>query len=269
MSFKIYNNYSEIKNELEPNSLVNDDCLKVMEKIPDESIDCILCDLPYGTTQNKWDSAIDLKLLWKDYERIIKNRGIILLFAQTPFDKILGYSNISLLKYEWIWEKSKATGFLNAKKIPLKAHENILVFYKNTPIYNPQVTKGLPYNKGLIKSQNGHGSYSNFNEKLRKNDSGNRLPRDVVYFKTAETEGKTIHPTQKPVGLIEYLIKTYTNENMTILDNCMGSGTTGVACVHLNRKFIGIEWNPTEGKHDEYFKLAINRIQNSLPALIV
>lgn len=221
--------------------MIKGDCLDIMPIIEDKSIDMILADLPFNTTQNKWDCYIDLPKLWIQYERIIKDNGAILLFAQTPFDKILGCSNLKLLKYEWIWEKSKATGFLNAKKFPLKAHENILVFYKHPHIYNPQMTKGEPYNKGLIKAQNGNGSYSNFNEKLRKNDSGDRLPRDIIYFKTAEAEGKTIHQTQKPVALLEYFIKTYTNENMLVLDNCAGSFSTGVACSNTNRDFILIE----------------------------
>ena len=160
-----------------------------------------------------------------------------------------------MLKYELIWEKSKATGFLNAKKIPLKAHENILIFYKKQPTYNPQMTKGQPYNKGFIKGQNGNGTYGNFNAKLRLNESGDRFPRSVLYFKTSEAEGKVIHPTQKPIALFEYLVKTYTNEGETVLDNCIGSGTTAIACKNTNRNFIGIE------KEQEYFDLATNRLQ--------
>lgn len=220
------------------NKLYHGDCLQIMHEIKDKSIDMILCDLPYGTTQNKWDSVIDLNELWKHYNRIIKDNGVIILTAQTPFDKILGMSNIKMLKYELIWEKSKATGFLNAKKAVLKAHENILVFYKKQPTYNPQMTKGQPYDKGFIKSQNGNGTYGNFNAKQRLNETGDRFPRSVIYFKTAEAEGKVIHPTQKPVSLFEYLIKTFSNEGDLILDNCMGSGTTIVACENTNRKYI-------------------------------
>ena len=244
--------------------LYNEDCLIKMNDIPDKSVDMILCDLPYGTTHNKWDSVIDLQKLWVQYGRIITDTGAILLFAQTPFDKVLGCSNLPLLHYEWIWEKGKASGFLNAKKFPLKAHENILVFYKHSHVYNPQMTKGSPYNRGMVKAENGHGSYSNFKAAVRKNESGYRLPRDVIQFKTAEAEGKTVHPTQKPVALMEYLIKTYTNEGETILDNCMGSGTTGVACVNTGRKFIGMEWNPEEGKHDIYFNIAVKRIKQAI-----
>lgn len=230
------------------------DCLEVMKQIPDSSIDMILCDLPYGTTQNKWDSIIPLDLLWNQYLRIGKENCAFVLTAQTPFDKVLGCSCLKLLKYELIWEKSKATGFLNASKAPLKAHENILVFYRKLPVYNPQKLKGEPYNKGFIKGQNGNGTYSNFNAKLRLNESGDRFPRSVMYFKTAEAEGKTIHPTQKSTALFEYLIKTYTNEGMTVLDNCAGSGTTAIAVENTNRKWICIE------KDRDYCKLIIERL---------
>jgi site-specific DNA-methyltransferase (adenine-specific) len=243
------------------NKIYLGDCLELMPFITDKSIDMILCDLPYGTTQNKWDSIIDLPKLWSEYKRVIKDNGAIVLTAQTPFDKVLGYSNLEMLKYELIWEKSKATGFLNAKKIPLKAHENILIFYKQQPTYNPQMTKGEPYNKGFIKAQNGNGTYGNFDAKLRLNESGDRFPRSVFYFKTSEAEGKVVHPTQKPVALFEYLIKTYTNKGETVLDNCIGSGTTAIACKNIGCNFIGIE------KGQEYFDLATNRINNHQPRL--
>jgi len=238
------------------NKLFQGDCLEVMKNIEDKSVDMILCDLPYGTTQNKWDSVIDLNLLWEQYERIIKDNGAIVLTAQTPFDKVLGASNLKLLKYEWIWEKSKATGFLNAKKFPLKAHENILVFYKKPHTYNPQKIAGNPYNRGFVKAQNGNGSYSNFDAKERVNETGDRLPRTVIYFKTAEAEGKVIHPTQKPVALFEYLIKTYTNEGDLVLDNCAGSGSTGIACLNTKRDFILIEKEP------EYCEVIVKRIKD-------
>lgn len=225
------------------------DCLELMKDIPDKSVDMILCDLPYGTTKNKWDSVINLDLLWKQYERIIKDNGCIILFAQTPFDKVLGTSNLKLLKYEWIWQKDNGTGFLNAKKMPLKLHENILVFYKNTPTYNPQMRKGFkPYSQ-----KSGRGS-SNYGEQIRvitEND-GTRYPVDIVEFKRDKNK---LHPTQKPVALLEYLIKTYTNEGNLVLDNCMGSGSTGVACINTNRNFIGIELD------ENYFNIAKERIE--------
>lgn len=218
----------------------------------------ILCDLPYGTTQNKWDSIIPLDKLWVQYERIIKEDGCIALFAQTPFDKVLGCSNLKNLKYEWIWEKQKSTGFLNARRAPLKAHENILIFYKKLPNYNPQMTKGQPYNKGIRKNGNGNGTYGNFNAALIVNVTGDRFPRTVLKFKTADAEGKIIHPTQKPVALCEYLIKTYTNEKQIVLDNCIGSGTTAVACININRNFIGIE------KEEIYYNKANERIEKHI-----
>ena len=248
---------------MEINKIHLGDCLELMPLIADKTIDMILCDLPYGTTQNKWDSSIDLPKLCSEYKRVIKDNGAIVLTAQTPFDKVLGCSNLEMLKYELIWEKSKATGFLNAKKIPLKAHENILIFYKQQPTYNPQMTKGEPYNKGFIKAQNGNGTYGNFDAKLRLNESGDRFPRSVFYFKTSEAEGKVIHPTQKPIALFEYLIKTYTNEGETVLDNCIGSGTTAIACKNTNRKFIGME------KGQEYFDLATKRIDDHKPNLLL
>ena len=229
------------------------DCLERMKEIPDGSVDMVLCDLPYGTTQNKWDSIIPLDLLWAEYERIIKTRGAIVLTAQTPFDKVLGVSNLKMLKYEWIWEKPKATGHLNAKKMPMKAHENILVFYKKLPTYNPQKTAGEPY-----KPSGGGSKLDNYGDfaAIREGSlDGTRYPRSVVKF---NHETKPSHPTQKPVDLMEYLIRTYTNEGDVVLDNCMGSGTTGVACRNLNRKFIGIEMD--EG----YFEIAKDRIKGAL-----
>ena len=187
--------------------------------------------------------------LWEQYERIIKDNGAIVLTAQTPFDKVLGVSNLDLLKYEWIWEKTESTGFLNAKKMPLKRHENILVFYKKLPTYNPQFTKGTPYSyqKDGISSSN----YGDSKGTDKISNEGKRYPVSIITFK----KDKGLHPTQKPVALFEYLIKTYTNEGEVVLDNCMGSGTTGVACVNTNRNFIGIELD--EG----YFKIAKERIE--------
>ena len=229
------------------------DCLEVMKDIPDKSVDMVLCDLPYGTTQNKWDSIIPLESLWEEYERIIKDNGAIVLFAQTPFDKILGASNLKMLRYEWIWEKNKATGFLNSKKMPLKAHENILVFYKKLSTYNPQgiIKKEVPtINKG---NRGRMGEISNYG--VANKDAVQEYknyPRDVLKYGVVM---KPMHPTQKPVDLLEYLIKTYTNDSEIVLDNTMGSGSTGVACKHTNRKFIGIELD------EKYFEIAKKRIE--------
>ena len=231
-------------------NLYNGDCIELMKNIPEKSIDLILCDLPYGTTRNKWDTPIDLESLWKEYERIIKDNGAIVLFAQTPFDKVLGASNIKLLKYEWIWEKEMGTGFLNAKKMPLKNHENILVFYKKPPIYNPQMREGKPYTIVQGGDSSNYGDY----HRVTTENGGERYPVSIIKF---NRDKEKVHPTQKPVALCEYFIKTYTNEGATVLDNCMGSGTTGVACKNLNRNFIGIELD------ENYFKIAKERIDNT------
>ena len=226
--------------------LLNGDCLELMKDIPDGSIDMILCDLPYGTTRNKWDCVIEYELLWEQYERIIKENGAICLFEQAPFDKTLTCSNLTLFRYEWIWVKQQGTGHLNAKKMPMKAHENVLVFYKKLPTYNPQMREGKPY---VCKSGRGSTNYREQKSVVTEN-SGFRYPLDVLSFQS----DKGLHPTQKPVALLEYLIKTYTNDGETVLDNCMGSGSTGVACIHTNRNFIGIELD----KH--YFSIATNRL---------
>ena len=239
-------------------TLYKGDCLEIMKDIPDGSVDMILCDLPYGTTQNKWDSIISLDKLWEQYNRVIKDNGAIVLFAQTPFDKALGVSNLKHLKYEWIWNKKLGTGHLNAKKMPLKKHENILVFYKKLPTYNPQFSEGKPYDKGF-----GFGESSNYGEQTavtHKNESGKRYPTSILDFTNANRQNR-LHPTQKPVDLLEYLIKTYTNECETVLDNTMGSGSTGVACLNTNRKFIGIELD------DTYFDIAKQRIENTYKEL--
>lgn len=226
--------------------LYRGDCLDVMADIPDQSIDLILCDLPYGTTQNKWDSVIDLPSLWREYKRI--SCGAIVLTAQTPFDKVLGASNIGTLRYEWIWHKTKATGHLNAKVQPMKNHENVMVFYKSLPAYNPQglVRKAVPT---IRKGGNNWANYGKSDKDAIQEFEN--YPRSVLAI---PSEGKTVHPTQKPVPLMEYLIRTYTNEGDTVLDNCMGSGTTGVACANTGRNFIGIE------REKEYYHIARKRI---------
>lgn len=226
------------------------DCLEIMKDIPDKSIDMILCDLPYGTTKNKWDSIIDLTELWNGYERIIKDNGAIVLFSQMPFTAELVHSNLKLFKYEWIWQKDNGTGFLNAKKMPLKIHENILVFYKKLPTYNPQMRTGFkPYKCKQGRHSTNYGAYE---QGHITESNGERYPIDIIEFK----KDNGLHPTQKPVALLEYLIKTYTNEKETVLDNCMGSGSTGVACKKLNRNFIGIELD------EKYFEIAKERIEN-------
>lgn len=223
------------------NKVIQGDCLQVMKNFEDKSIDMILCDLPYGTTQNKWDSVIPLDELWKEYKRIIKDNGVIVLTSQGIFTAKLMLSNEKWFKYKLVWEKSKATNFLNAKKQPLRKHEDICVFYNKQPKYNPQMTEGEPYDKGVRKNQL-TGSYGDFNPVHVKSE-GMRYPTDVVYFKTAESEGKVYHSTQKPVELGRYLIKTFTDENAVVLDNACGSGSFLVSAILENRKFIGIEKN--------------------------
>lgn len=237
--------------------LKHGDCLKLMDEVPDASIDMILCDLPYGTTQNKWDTTVNLDMLWKQYCRIIKDNGAIVLFAQTPFDKVLGCSCLKLLRYEWIWKKESGTGFLNSKKMPLKIHENILVFYKKAPTYNPQMRDGFKPYKGKVSAQNlSSTNYGNTcNDSVKEVHYEGRFPVDLIEFGRDKTKH---HPTQKPVALLEYLVKTYTNEGDLVLDNCMGSGSTGVACVNTGRKFIGIELEK------QYFDTAAERIENAM-----
>ena len=242
--------------KLDDCQLMLGDCLERMKEISDGSIDMILCDLPYGTTQNKWDSIIPLSELWKQYERIIKDNGAIVLTAQTPFDKVLGVSNLRLLKYEWIWRKEAGTGFLNAKKAPLKDHENVLVFYRRPPTYNPQMLAGKSYASRYSSKNLGSDNYGNAQEiePVSKIYEG-RYPKSVLDFPRDKSK---VHPTQKPVALFEYLIKTYTNEGETVLDNTMGSGSTGIACVNTNRKFIGIELD------EKYYDISCKRIKNAI-----
>jgi site-specific DNA-methyltransferase (adenine-specific) len=236
---------------VEKNQIYLGDCLELMKHIPDKSIDMILCDLPYGTTRNKWDSIIPLEPLWKEYERIIKDNGAIVLNAQTPFDKVLGTSNLKMLRYEWIWKKSKPTGHLNAKKAPLKQHENILVFYKSAPTYNCFNLQSVH----KMVSRTNKGNYGECSKTTEQEFSG--YPRSILEFKSIITKDQ-LHQTQKPLDLCEFLIKTYTNENDTVLDNCIGSGTTAIACINTNRFFIGME------KDQTYFNVANDRIQQHM-----
>ena len=235
---------------LDLNKIYNEDCLEGMKRIDDKSIDMILCDLPYGMTYNKWDTVIPLDRLWKQYKRVIKDNGAIVLTASQPFASELICSNRKLFRYEWIWEKENSTNFLNAKKNPLKKHENILVFYKKLPVYNPQMSKGKPYT-AVRKEKPSLNYYKN--QKMAKTVSdGERYPISIIKF---SRDKEKLHPTQKPVALFEYLIRTYTNERETVLDNCMGSGTTAIACLNTNRNFIGFELD------EEYWKIANERIE--------
>ena len=220
-------------------SLLFGDCLERMKEIPDGSIDLILTDPPYGTTACKWDNVIPFEPMWIELKRIIKPNGAIVLFGSEPFSSLLRCSNLKMFKYDFVWEKSKSTGFLNAKRQPLRAHEIIHIFYNKQPTYNPQMVQGEAYNKGVRKEQTKDDVYGSFDQ-VEVKSGGDRYPRSVQYFKTAEREGG-LHKSQKPVALLEYLIKTYTNEEDTVLDFTFGSCSTGVAALNTNRKFIGVE----------------------------
>ena len=223
------------------NNVFEGDCLEIMKQLPDKSIDMVLCDLPYGTTQNKWDSVIPLGELWQQYRRIVKDDGAIVLTSQGMFTAELMVSNPKMFRYKWIWEKSKSTNFLNAKKQPLRKHEDVCVFYRKQPVYHPQMIDGLPYDKGIRKNQLS-GSYGDF-QPVHVHSDGKRYPTDIIYFKTAESEGKVFHPTQKPVELGRYFVRTYTNPGDIVLDNTSGSGSFLVAALLEGRNFIGIEKN--------------------------
>ena len=235
--------------------LIQGDCLEEMKNIPDGSVDMVLTDPPYGTTACKWDTVIDLDLMWEQLTRVVKPNGAIVMTASQPFTTTLIASNMKMFKYCWVWEKSHPTGFAMAKKRPLKYQEDVCVFYSKQPTYNPQMWQGSPnhgdnnYLKGIT---NGAKSQPNLKAVKVKKD-GIKYPKDIVRV-NSHNRADLSHPTQKPVALMEYLIKTYTNENETVLDFTMGSGTTGVACKNLNRNFIGIELDET------YFKIAQQRI---------
>ena len=214
----------------------------------------IICDLPYGTTACKWDSIIPFEELWKGYCRIIKDDGAIILFGSEPFTSILICSQISLFRYDLIWDKQKGCDFLNANRKPLKSHENILVFYKKSPTYNKQYWYSTPYKK-INGNKKQSPVYHDSHDVDTESTDGKRNPLSILSF---PRDGNRVHPTQKPVALLEYLIKTYTNEGDIVLDNCMGSGSTGVACVNTNRRFIGIELD------DKYFEIAKQRIDDAI-----
>ncbi len=220
-----------------------------MKRIDDKSIDMILCDLPYGTTACKWDSIIPFNELWEQYERVIKDNGAIVLTASQPFTTTLINSNIKHFRYSWTWEKEQGVNFLMAKKQPLKVHEDVCVFSKRQTVYNPQMSEGKPY----ISGKGDSGEVTGRVKKIQTKNKGTRYPRSVIQFKR-ETG---LHPTQKPVELFEYLIKTYTNEDEVVLDNCMGSGTTAIACINTNRNYIGFEKDTT------YYDMANQRIEEA------
>ena len=229
------------------------DCLERMKEIPDGSVDMILADPPYGTTACNWDSVIPFTRMWLELKRIIKPSGAIVLFGSEPFSSQLRISNLKMYKYDWIWDKENAANFSLANKQPMKIHENISVFYYKQPIYNPIKTKGnVNHTQGKIKNAN---SSELRGEMVRVADdvTGMKFPKSILRFSKHSSQLK-LHPTQKPVALMEYLVKTYTNENETVLDFTMGSGTTGVACMNTNRKFIGIE------KDKGYFEIAKQRL---------
>jgi site-specific DNA-methyltransferase (adenine-specific) len=231
------------------------DCLDILPTLADNSVDMILVDLPYGTTACKWDSIIPLNKLWEQYNRICKKDGAMVFTAAQPFTTILAASNLESFRYEWIWEKPQGTNPMNAKVMPLKSHENILVFYRKKPIYNAQMWYSTPYS-GFSSNTSKIGEvYGNAQSKHRDNPDGSRYPKTILKFK----QEKGLHPTQKPVELMEYLIKTYTNPGDVVLDNTMGSGTTGVACMNTNRNFIGIEMD------ENYYKISEERIKNAVP----
>ena len=240
----------------------NEDCLPAMRRMKDNSIDAIITDPPYGTTACKWDSIIPLKPMWEQLNRIIKPNGAIVLFGSEPFSSALRMSNIKNYKYDWIWDKKVSSGFLNAKKQPLRRIENIIIFYKKQPTYNPQFKKRTESEIKTFKAKqscNGVGT-ENYNkyDLIKTKKAENKYPVNIIFKNSKEKEcnfKNRKHPTQKPIELMEYLIKTYTNENETVLDFTMGIGSTGVACINTNRKFIGIELDK------DYFNAASKRLK--------
>lgn len=233
------------------------DCLELMKEIPDKSIDMVLCDLPYGTTHNKWDNIISLDTLWGGYERVIKDNGAIVLFSDGMFTANLMLSNSKMWRYNLIWDKQRGCDFLNANVKPLKSHEDICVFYKRKPTYNKQYWYSKPYK--LTKNGSLSDNYGDRKTAYTESKDGKRNPLSILSF---PRDNKKLHPTQKPVALLEYLIKTYTNESETVLDNCMGSGSTGVACINTNRNFIGYELD------EKYFEIAEKRLNECVEATI-
>ena len=252
--------------DLKPFDLKQGDCLELMKEIPDQSIDFICCDPPYGTTSIKWDEVLDFNLMWEHYGRIIKPKGVICLFGSQPFSAQLICSKLDWFRYELVWNKNKCGSPGLAKYRPMKTHENILIFYKDSGgTYNPQMEVGEPYSRtsknpeGYVGRKNDHG----YGLKPRKSFSneGTRYPKSIINISRDFSAQQQVHPTQKPVPLLEWLIKTYSNEGETVLDNCMGSGSAGIAAVKLGRKFIGME------SDSEYFDIAQDRILNAINPL--
>ncbi len=244
---------------MELDTIYNEDCLQGMKRIPDGSVDAIICDLPYGTTRNQWDSIIPLDALWYEYRRVTKPNAAIVLFSQQPFTSALVMSNPEMFRYEWIWEKEAGTGFLNANKMPLKIHENVLVFYRDLPKYNPIMRKGFSPYTSFSKGGKTSTNYGEHHEYITKSN-GERFPIDILFF-PRDRDG--FHPTQKPVDIMRYFISTYTDVGGVILDNCMGSGTTAIACIKEKRHFIGFELNK------EYFDKAVKRINAEKSQLLL
>lgn len=240
---------------LEKNKIYQGDCLKIMQQIDNKSIDMILCDLPYGVTNNKKDIVIPFEELWKQYERIIKDHGVIALFAQGIFYVDLVNSNRKLFRYDLVWDKKLTSGFLNCNRQPLRQHEQIAIFYKKQPTYNPQFSNGLPsHSKGKCLNKHKNNNYGKYDEvDNTSKDKIDKFPTSILEYQKIHPS-KAVHPTQKSIELSEYLIKTYTNENESVLDNCMGSGTTAIACINTNRDYIGIELQK------EYVDIANKRI---------
>ena len=244
-------------------NLMQGNCIELLSSIPNGSVDMVLCDLPYGTTQNKWDSVIPFEPLWAHYWRVLKPNGAVVLTAAQPFTSVLVTSQLDRFKYQWVWEKSKVTGVLNAKRQPLRQHEDVLVFYRRQPTYNPQGLTKCSRRTGTGISSSGRSSDNYGKIGVKQTEDGKYEQTQTGYQRSVlkiPSEGKTVHPTQKPVALMEYLIRTYTNDGETVLDNCMGSGTTGVACANTGRKFIGIE------RDEGYFKIAQDRIRAAIDA---
>lgn len=246
-------------------TLLNGDCLELLKTIPDGSVDMVLCDLPYGTTACKWDTVIPFEPLWAEYRRVTKPSAAVVLTASQPFTSLLVASNLEEFRYCWVWEKNRGSGWLDSKSKPLKFHEDIAVFYGSQPTYNPQKVPGKPSNSTGVKSGvKGHGKkelYRGAFGTVASDVSGMKYPKSVLKVDGIPPAGIEVrcHPTQKPVALMEYLIRTYTNEGDTVLDNCMGSGTTGVACLNTRRNFIGMEMD------EKYFNAASDRIYSHRP----